>query len=100
MFEEGLEEEVQALLQKGYGKETPGMKAIGYSEWFDDEGAVRGKEDLPKIKEEIKHHSCKYAKKQYTYIRGIPGSTVIDFSATEENFQKISGLIKGLADNI
>ena len=100
MFEEGLEEEVQALLQKGYDKETPGMKAIGYSEWFDDKGAVRGKEDLPKIKEEIKHHSCKYAKKQYTYIRGIPGSTVIDFSATEENFQKISGLIKGLADNI
>ena len=100
MFEEGLEEEVQALLQKGYDKETPGMKAIGYNEWFDDEGAVRGKEDLPKIKEEIKHHSCKYAKKQYTYIRGIPGSTVIDFSATEENFQKISGLIKGLADNI
>ncbi len=92
MFEAGLKSEVQLLLEQGYTKDSPGMKAIGYSEWFESA-------DENEIREAIKHHSCKYAKKQYTYIRGIPGSTIIDFNATEENFQKISGLIKLLADN-
>ena len=87
MFEAGLEKEVKALLAKGYTKDTPGMKAIGYSEWFESN-------DVEEIREAIKHHSCKYAKKQYTYIRDIPGSTVIDFSASPEDFQKITAIIK------
>ena len=87
MFEAGLEKEVRALISKGYTKETPGMKAIGYSEWFESN-------NIEEIREAIKHHSCKYAKKQYTYIRDIPGSTVIDFSASEEDFEKITAVIK------
>ena len=86
MFAAGLENEVRTLISKGYTKETPGMKAIGYSEWFESE-------DIDEISEAIKHHSCKYAKKQYTYIRDIPGSTVIDFSASESDFEKITDLI-------
>ena len=87
MFDAGLEKEVRTLIAKGYTKETPGMKAIGYSEWFESN-------NIEEIREAIKHHSCKYAKKQYTYIRDIPGSTVIDFSGSEEDFEKITGLIK------
>ena len=87
MFDAGLENEVRSLIAKGYTKETPGMKAIGYSEWFESS-------NIEEIREVIKHHSCKYAKKQYTYIRDIPGSTVIDFSGSEEDFEKITGLIK------
>ena len=87
MFDAGLENEVRSLIAKGYTKETPGMKAIGYSEWFESN-------NIEEIREAIKHHSCKYAKKQYTYIRDIPGSTVIDFSGSEEDFEKITGLIK------
>ncbi len=87
MFDAGLENEVRALIDKGYTKETPGMKAIGYSEWFESD-------NIEEIREAIKHHSCKYAKKQYTYIRDISGSTVIDFSGSEEDFGKITGLIK------
>ena len=87
MFDAGLENEVRSLIAKGYTKETPGMKAIGYSEWFESS-------NIEEISEAIKHHSCKYAKKQYTYIRDIPGSTVIDFSGSEEDFGKITGLIK------
>ena len=86
MFEAGLEQEVKNLIKQGYTKETPGMKAIGYSEWFEYD-------DIEKIKEEIKHHSCKYAKKQYTYIRDIPGSTVIDFNATNLDYENITSLI-------
>ena len=99
MFEAGLEEEVRALVKKGYTKESPGLKAIGYSEWFTEDGSLKGADCINQIKEEIKHHSCKYAKKQYTLIRDIPGSTIIDFSGSEENFEKISGKINVLADN-
>ena len=70
------------------------MKAIGYSEWFGEDGSLYGPEKLEEIKENIKHHSCKYAKKQYTYIRGIPGSTVIDFNASEKDFETVSSIIK------
>lgn len=99
MFEEGLEEEVRALVKNGCSKDTPGMKAIGYSEFFDDSGTLLTTENINQIKEAIKHHSCKYAKKQYTYIRGIPGSTIIDFDGSEKKIQIISRIIKGFADN-
>ena len=87
MFDDGLEEEVRTLISKGYNRETPGLKAIGYSEWFESE-------KLDEIREAIKHHSTKYAKKQYTYIRDIPGSQIIDFAASEDNYRVISDIIK------
>lgn len=90
MFDEGLEQEIKGLLSKGYTKDTPGLKAIGYSEWFESE-------NLDEIREAIKHHSTKYAKKQYTYIRDIPGSIVVDFAASEENYKEVSKIIKNFA---
>lgn len=87
MFESGLEAEVKALLEKGYTKETPGMKAIGYSEWFESDS-------LEEIKAAIIHHSCKYAKKQYTYIKDIPGSEVVSFTASDEDICKVRKIIE------
>lgn len=94
MFEAGLEQEVRSLVEAGYGMSAPGMKAIGYSEWFGEDGSLYGSEKINQIKEEIKHHSCKYAKKQYTYIRGIPGSTVINFTGSENDFESVTSIIK------
>ena len=99
MLQAGLEEEVRNLISEGYTKESPGLKAIGYSEWFEEDGILYGPEKLEDVIYNIKHHSCKYAKKQYTYIRGIPGSVVIDFDGSEENYKKVCGLIKAHADN-
>ncbi|MBO4859114.1 MAG: tRNA (adenosine(37)-N6)-dimethylallyltransferase MiaA [Treponema sp.] len=87
MFENGLEAEVRELIQKGYTKDTPGMKAIGYSEWFDEAS------DINEIKAAIIHHSCKYAKKQFTYIRDIPGSIILPFSSTEQDIAKVAELL-------
>ena len=88
MFKAGLENEVKKLISQGYTKDSPGMKAIGYSEWFESDN-----QDIEKICENIKHHSCKYAKKQYTYIRDIPGSTIIDFNATDADYKRVAELI-------
>lgn len=86
MFDLGLKKEVQNLLKLGYTKDSPGLKAIGYSEWFEYE-------DKEKIREEIKHHSRKYAKKQYTYIRDIPGSVVVEYRACEEDLEIVRDII-------
>ena len=83
---QGLEKEVQDLLKMGYTKDSPGLKAIGYSEWFNYE-------DKETIRYEIKHHSCKYAKKQYTYIKDIPFSHVIEYRGMED-IQKVIDVIK------
>ena len=48
------------------------MKAIGYSEFF-----IPGL-SAEEIKEKIKADSKKYAKKQYTFMRGIPGAKIFD----------------------
>lgn len=99
MFEAGLEDEVRSLVAKGYGKDSPGMKAIGYSEWFGEDGSFLpdsnnfSSADIEEIKEAIKHHSTKYAKKQYTYIRDIPGSQIIEFTAQESDIRNIIEII-------
>lgn len=72
MFEEGLAEEIEKLKSMGYTKDTPAMKAIGYSEFFIDGLSV------DQVKEKIKNDSHHYAKKQYTFMRGIPGGVTVD----------------------
>ena len=108
MFQQGLKEEFISLLEKGFTKETPGMKAIGYSEFFNyfSEGdsieEIKRKIDfhLDEIIYDIKHHSCKYAKKQYTYIRDIPDSIKVDFKAEKEDLTKIKELIQKFISTI
>lgn len=87
MFKMGLKKEFESLISQGFTQECPGMKAIGYQEFFlydSDE----------KIKERIVHNSKKYAKKQYTYIRDIPGSINISFDGTEKDIENVRNLLK------
>ena len=88
MFDMGLENEVRSLIKQGYGKDTPGMKAIGYSEFFQ----YSTKEEIASA---IKHNSCKYAKKQYTYIKDIGcGIRIQNYTGSEEQLLQIKDLIK------
>ena len=72
MFRDGLVSEIENLSKMGYGKDTPAMKAIGYSEFFEGDLSV------DQIKEKIKNDSHHYAKKQYAFMRGIPGAHFVD----------------------
>ena len=72
MFRDGLVSEIENLSKMGYGKDTPAMKAIGYSEFFEGDLSV------DQIKEKIKSDSHHYAKKQYAFMRGIPGAHFVD----------------------
>lgn len=77
MFERGLEAEVRNLISLGYSKDSPAMKAIGYSEFFYE--GFSGKKLVERIKTDSRH----YAKKQYTYMKGIPGA--VEMHADDEN---------------
>ncbi len=79
MFEEGLEEEVNNLIKSGCTKESPAMKGIGYSEFFEPYS------NIGELKEKIKNDSRHYAKKQYTLMKGLPGAVKVD----AENYEKI-----------
>ncbi len=71
MFDRGLTEEVFSLVQEGASFDDPGMKGIGYSEFarMFDNGCC----SLEKVKEQIKQDSRRYAKRQMTFFRSLPG---------------------------
>ena len=68
MFDEGLEQEVADLRAAGCRADYPGMKGIGYREFFqaDEEGFGR-----ERIIELIQRNSRRYAKRQITYFRQL-----------------------------
>ena len=87
MFENGLEKEVRSLYASGFGKSSPGMQAIGYREWFFEDGTLRS--DSDNVLREIQRDSRKYAKKQYTFMADIPGAVKIDASDEEKMFIEV-----------
>ncbi len=106
MFASGLEREVSALVKAGFTPENPGMRAIGYREFFSLPGCLEklqkgeslSEDEAAIIKRNIKRNSHRYAKRQETFIKPIPDVIHIkiedeiqeDASAAE----KIAQLIK------
>ncbi len=104
MFASGLEKEVMNLIEnEGARSWMPGMKAIGYREWFsffnpDEKDFLKSREDkekaVEKIRAEIKRSSRKYAKKQYTFMNDIPSAKKINADDEEKMFFEVSETIK------
>jgi tRNA dimethylallyltransferase len=70
MLAGGLASEVSDLLARGYGAGDPGMRGIGYKEFLDME--ARG-QSMREVGELIKRNSRRYAKRQITFFRSLPG---------------------------
>jgi tRNA dimethylallyltransferase len=74
MFRRGLPGEVRGLYAAGYSPDDPGMRAIGYREFFTGEpGAWQISEDLAAVEALTAQNSRRYAKRQLTYFASIPG---------------------------
>ena len=74
MFEAGLPAEVEALKARGIGPEAPGMKAIGYREFFESTDAHSEQVTRERIKQNTRH----YAKRQETFFASLPGLVRIE----------------------
>lgn len=75
MFRDGLRGEVERLVGEGYDSRSPGLRAIGYREFFTDDGELRPPEDGEAIAGEIAASTRRYAKRQETFFRSIAGVT-------------------------
>ncbi len=70
MFEAGLIGEIKGCFETGFEETDPGMKGIGYREFF----LMRriGEFTLSDIREQIKMNSRRYAKRQMTFFKALP----------------------------
>ncbi len=66
MIEKGFLQEVNELWQRGYARNLPAMKAVGYRQLFSYlDGDCSLEESIVKAKQESRH----YAKRQMTWLR-------------------------------
>ncbi|MBL7025376.1 MAG: tRNA (adenosine(37)-N6)-dimethylallyltransferase MiaA [Candidatus Marinimicrobia bacterium] len=78
MLEEGLIEECQALLEKGYTPELYPMKTIGYKEVY---AFLAGKIDEAEMIDSIQQNTRNFAKRQLTWFRNHPFDYWIDLGS-------------------
>ncbi len=95
MLKNGLVEEVQDLKNAGVTRDCQSMKAIGYKEVY---AYLDGEITYEKMVEEIKQHSRNYAKRQFTFLRGMENINYIqveNFNDTiKEIFEKVKKWLK------
>jgi len=95
MFRQGLAAEVQSLFNAGYTPDNPGMRAIGYREFFIEDPEQPEKwrisQDTDGIKTLIARNSRRYAKRQITFFTGLPDVIWVE---PEESNTKTARLIK------
>ncbi len=76
MMEAGLPQEVADLIARGYSPDDPGMKGIGYAEFFEPSLEVDSRDDAERNKRiaaAIALNTRHYAKRQLTFMRSLQG---------------------------
>ncbi|MDR1840284.1 MAG: tRNA (adenosine(37)-N6)-dimethylallyltransferase MiaA [Treponema sp.] len=98
MFEQGLAAEVRSLYESGYTPNDPGLRAIGYREFFVEDmvedpatnkwsGKWRLSQDIDGVQALVAQNSRRYAKRQITFFtgacRGLPNVKWIECNGSE-----------------
>lgn len=95
MIENGLVDEVKTLKERGLTIDNQCMKAIGYKEVL---AYLDGEYDYNKMVELLKQHSRNYAKRQFTFLRGMENINFINVedleSAEKQIFETVSKWIE------
>jgi tRNA dimethylallyltransferase len=78
MFKQGLPDEVRNLYEAGYTPRDPGLRAIGYREFFVEDppgsGVYRLSRDMEGVQALVAMNSRRYAKRQITFFSSLPGA--------------------------
>jgi len=87
MFRQGLADEVRSLYESGFTPDDPGLRAIGYREFFvedaDNPSKWRLSQDTDGVQALVAQNSRRYAKRQITFFAGIPNVKWIEASRSE-----------------
>jgi tRNA dimethylallyltransferase len=98
MFRMGLADEVRKLYEAGFTPNNPGLRAIGYREFFVEDEASPGKwrlsRDTDGVRALVAQNSRRYAKRQITFFTGIPNVSWIECGGNDaETAAMIAGLM-------
>ncbi|MFP4549371.1 MAG: tRNA (adenosine(37)-N6)-dimethylallyltransferase MiaA, partial [Spirochaetales bacterium] len=95
MFAAGLRDEVRRLVESGYTADAPGMRAIGYREFFGRDGELRPRAEDDSIAREIVVSSRRYAKRQETFFRRLPDVFELPARQIEAVARLVDGALSG-----
>jgi tRNA dimethylallyltransferase len=90
MFAAGLPREVAGLLARGYGPADPGLRGIGYREFF---VMQRGCWTLQDLREAVQRNSRRFAKRQITFFKSLPGVEWLPAAEPERIARRIHGFL-------
>jgi tRNA dimethylallyltransferase len=94
MFAQGLPDEVRRLYDMGYTPRDPGLRAIGYREFFvRDEGGYRLSNDIPGVQAMVAQNSRRYAKRQITFFASLPGVQWIEAGDDDETAERLRDIL-------
>lgn len=91
MLEAGLIDEVKGILEMGYSRKDPGLRAIGYKEVID---MFDGLIDYDTMVSEIKKNSRRYAKRQFTWFRAVEDVNWFDVNDEKGVFELVNKYVK------
>jgi tRNA dimethylallyltransferase len=93
MVKEGLYDEFRSLLRRGYDKSSPGMKCVGYKEFF---GVERDTAGFNEAVETVKRNTRRYAKRQITWFSHQVSDAVVEdassYGRIRERIMRIAGM--------
>lgn len=87
MIQQGMLQEVQTLLQKGYNLEQPALKGLGYRHLI---GYIQGRVGWDEAVRLWKRDTRRFAKRQITWFRKEPGIHWINASQGSENTTQLA----------
>ena len=100
MFERGLVEETEKLLERGLRTNRTAMQAIGYKEVV---AYLSGECSLEEAKKLLKRNSRRYAKRQLTWFRKddrIQWYDFDDYSTRQELYESLLEGLHGMTETV
>ena len=86
MMRDGLRKEFRALAAAGYDRQSPGMRTVGYREFFDVENGTITESEAVAL---IQRNSRRYAKRQITWFSRQVEGMEVDASVTARALQAV-----------
>jgi tRNA dimethylallyltransferase len=102
MVQQGLQQEVESLLERGYSSNLKSMQSLGYRQFT---GYLQGRYSLETAIEQMKRETRKYAKRQLTWFRKEPVDFWVNISGNRRDFfgeilQYLEGSLHRMSNNI
>ena len=91
MISEGLQQEVEGLLGRGYSAELKSMQSIGYRHMVD---YLQGRLDWEEAVRTLKRDTRRFAKRQFTWFKADPEIIWTEPDRVEELYPKIEAFLK------